>query len=297
MSLWKNNKWQPMLLKEVKKPFNDSNYIYELKFDGYRAIIFADPNHVKVHNRKGEDITFLYPELQTIKQLVKKNMIFDGEIVMLENGVPSFKKLQARAHLKKKDKIMYQSKQNPVLFMCFDVLYDGQDLCKYPLVDRKKYLSKVKDNDTFIKVKEIDTMGIPFFKEVKKRNLEGIIAKKKNSIYEINKRTDSWLKIKNLKKEIFYIGGYIEKEKNSVISLLLVEKKNNQFLYVGKVSMGKKKKLYEKLKKMKIEKAPYFQKEKENAMYIKPIYLCEIEYLERTENNQLRQPIFLKEKN
>lgn len=296
MSLWKNHNWQPMLLKEIKKPFNDSNYIYELKFDGFRAIIFANPKYVRIQNRKGQDVTDLYPELQMIKSLVNKNMIFDGEIIILENGLPSFKKLQARAHLKKKEKILFQSKKNPVIFMCFDILFAEKDLINCPLIDRKKILSSVKENDVFLKVKEIDTLGIPLFKEVKKRNLEGIIAKKKNSIYEINKRTDSWLKIKNLKREIFYIGGYIEKEKNAVISLLLFEKKNNKFRYVGKVFMAKKNKLYKKIKEMKIEKKPLCPIEKENVLYIKPIYLCEVEYLERTEKNQLRQPVFIKEK-
>lgn len=296
MSLWKNHNWQPMLLKEIKKPFNDSNYIYELKFDGFRAIIFANPKYVRIQNRKGQDVTDLYPELQMIKSLVNKNMIFDGEIIILENGLPSFKKLQARAHLKKQEKILFQSKKNPVIFMCFDILFAEKDLINCPLIDRKKILSSVKENDVFLKVKEIDTLGIPLFKEVKKRNLEGIIAKKKNSIYEINKRTDSWLKIKNLKREIFYIGGYIEKEKNAVISLLLFEKKNNKFRYVGKVFMAKKNKLYKKIKEMKIEKKPLCPIEKENVLYINPIYLCEVEYLERTEKNQLRQPVFIKEK-
>lgn len=259
MSLWKNHNWQPMLLKEIKKPFNDSNYIYELKFDGFRAIIFANPKYVRIQNRKGQDVTDLYPELQMIKSLVNKNMIFDGEIIILENGLPSFKKLQARVHLKKKEKILFQSKKNPVIFMRFDILFAEKDLINCPLIDRKKILSSVKENDVFLKVKEIDTLGIPLFKEVKKRNLEGIIAKKKNSIYEINKRTDSWLKIKNLKREIFYIGGYIEKEKNAVISLLLFEKKNNKFRYVGKVFMAKKNKLYKKIKEMKIEKKLFVQ--------------------------------------
>lgn len=296
MSLWKNKNWQPMLLKEIKKPFNDPNYIYELKFDGFRAIIFASPKYLKIQNRKGQDITNLYPELQDIKKLVHQKMIFDGEIILLENGVPSFQKLQARAHIKKKEKIQYQSIHNPVLFVCFDLLYADKDLTDYPLIKRKKILSSVIENDVFIKVKQIETYGIPFFKEVKKRNLEGIVAKKKDSAYTINTRTDSWVKIKNLKSEIFYIGGYQEKEKNAIISLLLVEKQNNTFMFIGKVLMTKKNQLYVKIKKLKPQQIPSFKNKKEKAIYIKPIYSCEVEYLERTKDNQLRHPLFLKEK-
>ena len=295
MNIWNNKEWQPMLLHEVRKAFNDSDYIFELKFDGFRTILFASTKEVIIHNRKGQDITYLYPELQRIKKIVTKNTIFDGEIVMLENGVPSFQKLQTRVHLKDKEKILYQSKNNPILFMCFDILYENVDLTKYPLIERKKRLSKIKENDVFLKVKQISENGISFFKEVKKRNLEGIIAKHKSSIYEINTRTNQWLKIKNLKKNNFFIGGFIEKENNAIISLLLGEKKENKLFYVGKVIMAKKNKLYEKIKKMKPRKTSSFQNYHECATFIKPIHLCQVEYLERTNNNQLRQPIFIKE--
>ena len=162
MNIWNNKEWQPMLLHEVRKAFNDSDYIFELKFDGFRTILFASTKEVIIHNRKGQDITYLYPELQRIKKIVTKNTIFDGEIVMLENGVPSFQKLQTRVHLKDKEKILYQSKNNPILFMCFDILYENVDLTKYPLIERKKRLSKIKENDVFLKVKQISENGISF---------------------------------------------------------------------------------------------------------------------------------------
>ena len=104
INIWKNRKWVPMLLKEQYEPFDSKDYIYELKFDGNRAVIFASPNKVVIQNRHKQDISYVYPELQKIKNLVTKDTIFDGEIVMFQDGAPSFSKLQERAHLKNKAK-------------------------------------------------------------------------------------------------------------------------------------------------------------------------------------------------
>ena len=164
--LWKNRDWTPMLLGEVEEPFNSNDYIYELKFDGIRAIIFANPKELKVISRNSHDITNLYPELQNIKKLVKKNTIFDGEIVVMNNGVPSFSKLQERSHLKKAEKIKQQVESNPVIFVCFDLLYENNNLINLPLLERKKKLDKFIDSDYFIKTKYISTFYIPTFQYV-----------------------------------------------------------------------------------------------------------------------------------
>lgn len=294
MNLWTERNWSPMLLHEIAKPFNDENYLFELKLDGERAIIFASQKEVKIQSRNQKDITYLYPELQQIKNLVTSNTIFDGEIVVFENGYPSFKDLQKRFHLKEKSKIRYESEKNPVVFMCFDILYEKKSLINLPLIERKKRLEKYAENDVFLKTKVINKNGIELFKMVKKHGLEGIIAKKKDSIYQINMRVQEWLKIKNKKTENFLIGGYIEKEKNAVISLLLGEKKKNKLVYVGKVSMGKKNELYKKIKEEhQIKKCP-FENCEEQATFLNPSLTCEVEFLERTKSGMLRHPIFRK---
>lgn len=292
MNIWKDKSWHPMLLKEIKKPFNSKEYIFELKFDGQRALVFASPKNVIIKSRHGEDITYLFPELQNIKDVVKNNVIFDGEIVSFKDGVPSFSKLQERTHLKMEEKIIKQSKNNPVIFICFDILYNNKDLTNLILLERKKELNKFLDNEVFLKNKFIDTNGIELFKYIKKLGLEGIIAKKKESTYLINTRSDVWLKIKNLNKEVFYIGGYIKSKKTNIISLLLGEKRNNEFYFVGKVSLLEKSSLYDKILKIKPKKVSPFTNYNKNAIYIKPTLKCNIEYLERTKNNHLRQPVF-----
>lgn len=293
MNLWNDRSWHPMLLKEVSKPFNDDNYLYEIKFDGTRAIIFASNNNVTIINRHGKDVTYLYPELQKIKEIVKRNTIFDGEIVLFENNIPSFNDLQERAHLKDKVKIKNQAISNPVVFICFDILYDNKNLIDIPLIKRKEMLDKYRENDVFIKSFYKIEEGINLFKEATKLSLEGIVAKKVDSPYIINKRSDYWLKIKNLKEEEFFIGGYIVNKNN--VSFLLGELRKNKFFYVGKVSMAKKYDFVNKVLSSKfVNLSPFINFNAENVIYIKPNYKIKVKYLERTENNHLRQPFISK---
>ena len=145
MNIWHNREWGPMLLKEIDKPFDSKDYLYEIKFDGIRAIIFASPKKVLIKTRNNVDVTDIYPELQSIKDIVTHNTIFDGEIVAFQNNLPSFSKLQERSHLKNKNKIKKLSIEEPICYVCFDILYDNKDLTKLKLVERKKiFLLKLK---------------------------------------------------------------------------------------------------------------------------------------------------------
>ena len=187
------------------------------------------------------------------------------------------------------------SEENPICFICFDILYKNKDLTNLKLTERKKILKKIKDNDVFIKNKSIDSKGIELFKEIKKVGLEGIVAKKKDSIYQINTRVNEWLKIKNYKKGKFYIGGYKENADSPVISLALGEMKKDKLFYVGNVSMAKKNSLYKKIKMLKISKLSTFHNYYNNELnYINPKLQCSVSYIERTKSNHLRQPIFKK---
>lgn len=287
MNIWTNRNFRPMLLKEIYKPFNDENYIYEMKYDGFRALVFANKKGVYVQSRNIKDITYLYPEMQVIKNIVGKNVIFDGEIICEEDGKPSFEKLQKRSHLKSKDKIKKEMINNPAKFIVFDILYEGRDLTNKSLLERKRILEKYSNNEVFIKTNYIFAKGRELFKEIKKRNLEGIVAKNVNSFYYINKRTDDFIKIKNINRDEFYIGGYII-NKNNTLSLLLGEF-NNGFNYVGKVIINQDYKLSKRL--LKIRKSNnYFNNYSADAIFLKPNIKCFVEYLERTKNGMLRHP-------
>ncbi len=291
--MFNNKNIKPMLLREIKKPFNDNNYLYELKYDGYRVIIYVSKNEFEIRSRNNIDVTNLYPELENIKKLVgNKKVIFDGEIVAMENGKPSFSKLQARSHLKDKNKIKSIANDSPVTFIVFDILYQDKELINEELVKRKAILEKYKDTNYFVKSK-IFNNGIELFKKIKELDLEGIVAKDKHSLYIPNKRVSSWIKIKNFKKGKFFIHGIIfNKEK---YSLLLGEYRNKKLYFIGKVSIMPNNLLLKKLLKLK-KCENVFVNHKEKAEYIVPLEKVEVSFIERTLNGILREPFISSKK-
>lgn len=278
---------RPMLLQGIEKPFQDNEYLYELKYDGIRALLYVSKKSINLITRNGIDITHLYPELNSIKNLVgNKKVIFDGEIVAFKENKPSFSELQKRNHLKNESKINAYTKIIPVAFIAFDIIYESKDLTNLVLTKRKEILNDYPDTEVFIKSK-IYEQGIKLFEKVKKLGLEGIIAKKKNSLYYPNTRVYEWLKIKNFKKEEFYIHGYIKNKEK--ISLLLGEYKNKDFYYVGKVSIMPDDPLIKSALKQK-KTNNLFVNHNEKATYITPSNKVLVNYMERTNSNHLRQP-------
>mgnify|MGYP004639284123 CR=1 FL=1 len=289
--MW-NKLFSPMLLSEKNDPFDDENYLYEFKYDGIRALIYVSPQSIKIVSRNGVDLTNTYPELFVIKKIVTKKTILDGEIIALENNLPSFSKLQQRNRLKNNLEIKKASIINPVTYICFDILYEEKSLINLPLIERKVYLSKYYENDYFKISKYIIKKGKKLFKEIKKLNIEGIIAKKKDSKYYPNTRTKEWIKIKNYQVGSFTIGGFSYNDNSNVFSCYLGELKNNKLLFVGKVTIAKKNQLFKTLAHLKTSKNP-FNNLSQNFIYVKPKINIKIKYLEKTKNNHLRQPIFL----
>jgi len=289
--MFDNKNLKPMLLKEVSKPFNNNDYLYELKFDGYRVIVYVSNTSLVIKSRNGHDITYKYPELQVLQKIVEnKKVIFDGELVIMNNSIPSFRELQKRGQLTNKAKIKEASLNNPVTFVAFDILYQNKDLTNLPLLKRKEILAKYPDNNIFIKSK-VFSDGEKLFKVVKDFGFEGIVAKLKNSPYIPGKRVDFWLKIKNFKIEKFYVHGIITNAYK--YSLLLGEYHNNKFYYVGKVSIMKNSNLASELQKIP-KSNNLFQNYDKEGEFIKPIIKVKVNYLERTENNILRQPTIFK---
>lgn len=287
MDIFQDRDFKPMLLKEIDKPFDSLDYLYELKFDGIRALIFANNKKVIIKSRNKKDITSYFPELLNLKNNLTKNVIFDGEIVIFKDGKPNFNEISKRLHLKTKVLIQKEMINNPVIFMVFDIIYENKDLRNYPLDIRKKILSKYEDTDYFEKVK-CYSFGESLFKAVKKLSLEGIVMKKKDSFYLINTRSNSFLKVKNYKSATFYIGGYII-NKNNTITLVLGEKKAKKLKFITKVTTSNK--YLEKLNCYK-SNINYFQDFNENINFVKPKLKCKIKYLEKVNNDYLREVVF-----
>ena len=277
---------KPMLVAEVNFAFSDK-YIYEVKFDGIRAIIYANSKEVVIRSRNNIDMTALFPELQSIKDIVLNDTcIFDGEIVLFFKDKPSFSHLQQRIRVKNKDKIRSFASDMPVVFVVFDIIYQNKSLLNFKLLARKKALLKYKDTNYFWKSKVYDD-GKKLFLAVKKMGLEGIVAKEKESYYYPGKRSNVWIKLKNYQTAEFYIGGYIKNRAS--YSLLLGEKRNNKLYYVGKIKVSRRKEILAKIMKEK-SSAREFVNYEGDGVFIKPKYKITVNYLEKTKQNMLRHP-------
>ncbi len=195
---FKVDKLSPMLLKKADKPFNSNDYIFELKFDGFRCIAEITKENTNLHSRRGGSFNSKFPELICLHKQCKSPCILDGEIVFINNlGVPDFSFLQKRRALLSKIQIEKYASEYPTTFVAFDIISaNGKDLTIFPLLTRKDILKKlVNENSTINIIRYIENNGIDLFNAIKEKGLEGIIAKKKNSIYHIGKRRDDWVKI------------------------------------------------------------------------------------------------------
>ena len=281
---------RPMLLEEIKKPFDSAEYLYEIKFDGFRALIFIDTTNLIILSRNGLILNSIFPELEKIKEIIKGPCILDGEIISLSDGKPDFKALQERFHLKNKAKIKLYAQSNPVVFMAFDLLDNSKDLTNEDLIVRKKILDQYPENEVFKIAKYYIGEGKKLFRAIKKMALEGIVTKKLTSKYYYGKRVNEWLKIKNFQSDYFFIGGYTL-NKNETMSLYLGEEKNQQLFFVGKITVSYKQDIYAQILKSKpIKKSPFINYGDTKCLYLNPKKAIFVYYTEKTKNNRLRHP-------
>ena len=190
-----------MLATAVDKPFSSKEWLFELKLDGYRAIAEIKNGKLLLYSRNGVSLVKRYPSIVTALRKIGVDAILDGEIVLLnENGKPDFQKLQNYS----------QHKDLPLAYYVFDLLSCQQkDLRQVPLVERKKLLKKILKKTGPVRFSShVEEHGDDFFKVVKAEDMEGIIAKKKDSLYVPGARTREWLKIKYHKSQEAIIVGY-----------------------------------------------------------------------------------------
>jgi bifunctional non-homologous end joining protein LigD len=280
-----------------KEDLKHKNYFYEPKLDGTRAILIKEKSSVKLINRRGKRIAYRYPEIvEDAKNL--PNGVYDGEICVLnKNGVPLFNKLQQRDQVDNKLKIKILSKHMPATYYIFDILKLGRkSLIKKKLKERKKFLETIPELNQ-IKKTYYTQEGRKLWKAIVKIKLEGVMAKHIDSPY-IYKRSKYWLKIKNIQTTDCVILGYT-KGKRQFASLVLGQYKEKELIYVGKVGTGFDRflleSIYKALNKIKVKKAVFKDyKGKREVVWVRPLYVAEVKYLEYTKNNHLRAPAFVR---
>lgn len=297
MDLFEEKNISPMLLQEVKEPFDDEDYIYELKLDGIRCIAYIEPKSVSLQNKRFKELSPLYPELSDMCKCVKKKVILDGELVVLTDGKPDFYALQRRSLMTDSFRIALASKKNPVQFAAYDILYyDGKDLTDKPLMERKAILSQnVKEGNGMSISRYIEEKGIAFFEHAKGQDLEGIVAKRKDGLYHVGKRTRDWIKIKVMQDEDLLICGYQPNEDGKVKDLILGYYDEKGTLKCrGKVYLGiskEERKIISDFAKKNTVKKPWFDKYK-NVVWLKPELVGTAHFMHETENGGMRQPVW-----
>jgi len=284
-----------MLATLVDEPFDHEDWVFEIKWNGYRAI--GSVLKGKTDLRSRNDISFSQKYETVIKSLQQWNCdaVVDGEVVALnDEGLPDFQSLQTWQKLQ----------QATLVFYVFDLLWvDGYDITQLPLIERKKILKQiVPGNDEVILYSDhIEKNGKHFFEIAKQKGLEGIIAKNKNSIYEIDSRSKSWLKIKTTERQEAVIAGFTEPRSGRQYfgALILGVYENGKLVYTGHTGSGfdqeSLKDIWKKLEPLITDKCPFYEEPKTNmpATWVKPKLVCEIKFQEWTQGNIMRQAIFM----
>jgi len=299
---WMERKIRPMLAYS-SDPFDSEEFIWEPKWDGTRTIAFVGEK-LRLQNRRLIDFAYRYPELSKIKEDVEaKEAILDGEVVVLSQGKPDFRKLQMREHMGDELRIELLSQVMPATFMAFDLLYlDGKPLVDIPLEERKaKLMEIVRESPRILISRHVETYGKRYFEGIVRMGLEGAMAKRKLSTYQMGKRSRDWLKVKNLKTMDCVILGYTPGEgwhEQYFGALVLGAYKGDELVYVGRVGTGfdeeTVKLMTDMLRKMETHEKAVELSEPFEVRWVRPELVCEVKFLELTHDLKLRAPSFMR---
>lgn len=295
------------MLAETADPFDSLDHYFEPKWDGMRCIAFVHEHKVELQNRNLAMITRSYPELQAIHAGIKSNAaILDGEIVVLDRGLSSFESLQTRFGVNDPIQIKLLSSRNPTTFIAFDLLHlDGNDLVNQPLSDRKERLSAIiGDSPHILLSQHVREKGKSYFKKALQLGLEGAMAKKTDSRYQMGVRSNDWLKLKQTKTLDCVIAGYTRGTGNRSTTfgalVLAAYDKENKLVHLGNVGTGFTDQNLQRM--MKILKAlgtrnktlPGKVRAPAPIRWVKPKLVAEVEYMRMTRDLKLRLPRFIK---
>ncbi len=302
----------PMLAVSTTKAFDNPDWVFEIKWDGYRAVAFIDDGRVRLMSRTQNDLTARFPELGRLAKFVKaERAILDGEIVALDDeGCPSFSLMQQRTGFQPGKRSMPRREGVPVIYYAFDLLYlDGFDLRRVALEQRKRLLQDhivAGGGETIHFSDHYAEKGLDLFAAAKQRGLEGIVAKKRNNAYQ-EKRSSDWLKIKITQRQECVIGGYTDPEGSreyfGALVLGLYDKEEH-LIHVGQVGTGfdqnMLKEIFTRLQPLRSKQNPFFGEigGLRKVQFVRPALVAEIKFAEWTHENaaggmKLRAPVFM----
>ena len=294
---------RPMLPSLARQPFDSPDYLYELKWDGIRALASVRDGRTLLTDRNGRDITHLFPELSQVRVQGRAGVtVLDGEIVCLgKDGRPSFPSLQERLT---QETAHHSTSHPPASYMAFDVLYvNGLTVMGERLQRRKALLNQLlASSDLAQPCAYIEREGKAFFQATCQLGLEGIVAKEKSSLYSPGTRTSAWQQVKRSRECGFVIGGYtFGGQSREPFDALLLGLHNGRggLEYVGSVSMGftklQARLAYASLTPLHTETCPFNQPPsmQKFLFWCRPELVCQVQYGEFSPDGELRYPAYL----
>ena len=291
---------EPMLASLATKPPTGDQWLYEIKWDGVRALCKIHSGKLEISSRRGLRCEQQYPELADLPAHVNaKDVWLDGEICVLdEHGRSRFALIQPRISANK-SALKQLQESNPVVLFLFDVLYaDGYDLRAVPLEERKRLLAALVMPTDRIRLSEtFDTDGEKMFEAARKMGLEGLLAKDRRSHYS-GKRGANWQKLKVNNEQEFVIVGFTAGEREFFGALVLAVNEDGKLRHVGQVGTGFDQKLmkliYARLEPLISKTSPLTPKPKiKGVIWVRPELICQVRYLEWTPDGNLRAPVFV----
>jgi len=297
---------EPMLSESRSDVPPSSNYLYEVKWDGIRAMISLDEGVVKIHSRNRKDITKSFPELLIPEQSFRATSgLFDAEIVCLDSsGKPVFKDVIHRMQQTSENAVARARAKHPAFCYIFDCLWlDGRPIVNEPLTRRRAWLSDVIKPESAYRFSEAVEDGTQLFQAAAAMGLEGVMAKEKESTYQAGRRSPQWLKIKTRHSVECVIVGYTKGKgdrSSSFGALHIAQREENRLRYVGKVGTGfddrMLKSVLGEVEKLERIKRPVDEKPIDDAqtIWVEPVLFCEIQYASLTKDGMLREPVFVR---
>ena len=288
-----------MLARLEREPFDSDEHLFEIKWDGIRALSFVQDGDYRLLSRNRFDLKPRYPELGFLANL-EEGLVLDGEIIALTDGRPDFRAVLRREQAQSPMKIEALMRSLPVSYVVFDVLYRGHEsVMDLPLVERREELLAVVEpagEPRLVLSEGMTGAGLAFFEGVRQRALEGMVAKRLNSTYQPGRRTGAWTKIKEAHELACVILGWLG-EPDDLKSLVVGTEEDGVLVCVGRVGSGLTDAMRTLLLALCRERAtdePLIEVPETglDAHWIEPGLFCRVRYLERTENG-LRAPVFV----
>lgn len=295
----------PMAALAVEALPEGSEWSYELKLDGYRALIIKDGASIQIRSRNDKDLMQMYPAVAAAgRRLQVEQAVIDGEIVAVDkHGRPSFQALQHRG----------THPNHTIVFYAFDLLHlNGKDMRTMPLEERRANLVRIIDKSGLLLSVVLPGSVADIVRTVRAMQLEGVIAKRKNSQYEAGERSRNWRKLKLERQQEFVVGGYRPYGDNSVDALLVGYFEHDELHFAAKVRAGLmphvRRELAEALKNLQVDHCPFADLPTEGSsrwgggvsaedmnemIWTKPALVVQVQFVEWTAENRLRHSKFL----